>query len=139
MFRKLDYWSIAYTSGVLRGAAGVRAPAAAAALAALITPVKPTLVTGANLAIIEARYLASALRHAPLRPLFSAHLGAAAAGILCFLFEDVLVVQMGAPPVFHSLWHCLSAASLGLIGPLLAHCEGGGGGALLAAAALTAA
>ncbi|KAI8477064.1 MAG: hypothetical protein J3K34DRAFT_516031 [Monoraphidium minutum] len=137
IMRKLDYWSIAVTSSVLRGAAGVRVPLLVNALAAALTPLKPTLVSGANLAIIEARYLVKALHHAPLRPLFGAHVGSAAAGLLFFSLEDVLVLGMGAPPVVHSLWHCLSAASLGLIGPLLSHC--GEGALLLEGAQLVAA
>lgn len=124
VFRKFDYWSICYTSSVLRSAAGLRVPAAVNLLAAVITPIKPTLVTGANLAVVEARYLASALQHAHLRPSFGVHFGAALTGIACFLFEDILVLEMGCPPVFHSLWHTLSALSLSLIQPLLTHCEG---------------
>lgn len=122
--RKLDYWSICYTSGVLRSAAGLRAPAALRAVAALATPVKPTLVTGANLIAIEARYLWYALRHAQLRKAFATHVGAAAAGVACFLADDVLVLERGCPPVFHPCWHVLSSVSLGLVGPLLTHCEG---------------
>lgn len=124
VLRKLDYYSIAFTSGVLRSATGAHVPMAINALAALVTPLKPTLVTAANLAIIEARYLTSALKHAHLRQIFGVHLGMAATGVGCFLLEDLLVMEMGAPPVFHSLWHTLSALSLGLIGPLLSHCEG---------------
>ncbi|KAI8471439.1 MAG: hypothetical protein J3K34DRAFT_232545 [Monoraphidium minutum] len=123
MLRKLDYWSICWTSSVLRGAAGLHAPPALDALAALLTPVKPLLVTGANLVAVEARYLTSALRHVHLRRPFGAHVSAAAAGVACFLLDDLLVLERGAPPVFHSMWHVLSSAALGLIGPLLAHCE----------------
>jgi hypothetical protein len=123
VFRKLDYYSIAYTSCVLRAATGARAPAPLAAAAALLTPLKPTLVTGANLAAIEARFLASALARPALRGAFGAHMGVALAGIACFALEDVLVLDLGLPPVFHSLWHTLSALALGLIGPLLAHME----------------
>ncbi|GBF92631.1 hypothetical protein Rsub_05245 [Raphidocelis subcapitata] len=123
VLRKADYWSIAYTSCVLRAASGLRAPAPLAVAAALITPLRPTLVTGANLAAIEARYLLSALRHSHLRAFFGAHLGVAVAGVGCFLLEDVLVLEMGLPPVAHALWHSLSAAALGLIGPLLSHCH----------------
>lgn len=122
--RKLDYYSIAYTSCVLRSATGLRAHPALSLAAAALTPLKPTLVTGANLMAIEARYLVSALAHPPLRAWFKAHAATAAVGIGCFAFEDILVLGMGAPPVLHSLWHSLSALSLGLIGPLLAHCEG---------------
>ena len=124
LLRKLDYLSISYTSSVLRAATGLRAPPLVSAAAALVAPFRPTLVTGANLALIEARYLSKALAHAPLRGAFSAHAGAAAAGVCCFALEDVLVLGLGAPPVVHSLWHALSALSLGLIGPLLAHAEG---------------
>jgi hypothetical protein len=123
VFRKLDYYSIAYTSSVLRAATGLRAPWPMAAAAALLTPLKPTLVTGANLAAVEARYLASALARPSLRGVFGAHMGVAIAGISCFALEDVLVLELGLPPVFHSLWHTLSALALGLIGPLLAHLE----------------
>jgi hypothetical protein len=109
---------------VLRSATGLRVPALLNMAAALLTPIKPTLVTGANLAVIEARYLASALKNAHLRHWFGAHMGTAVVGLGCFWLEDVLVLEMGAPPVFHSLWHMLSAVSLGLIGPLLAHLDG---------------
>lgn len=124
VMRKLDYWSIALTSCVLRRAAGVRAPAAVGAAAVLLTPYKPTAVTAANLAAIEGRYLLSALRHAHLRPTFGCHVGAATVGLTLFALEDVLVMGLGAPPVVHSLWHLLSSLSLGLVGPLLSHCEG---------------
>jgi hypothetical protein len=123
VMRKLDYWSIALTSSVLRKATGLGVPPLVNAAAALLTPLKPTLVTGANLAIIEARYLKTAMEHAHLRPSFGAHIGVAATGLGFFMLEDVLVLGMGAPPVVHSLWHLLSTVSLSLVGPLLTHCE----------------
>lgn len=124
LLRKLDYYSICLTSSVLRAATGLHVPMLVNLAAALVTPLKPTLVTSANLAAVEVRYLASALQHAHLRPMFGAHLGAAATGVGFFLLEDVMVIKGGAPPVFHSMWHTLSALSMGLMGPLLSHVEG---------------
>jgi hypothetical protein len=104
LLRKLDYWSICYTSSVLRGAVGARAPRALGAAAALATPLKPTLVIGCNLLAIEARFVAAAVRHAALRGALCRHAAAAAAGVAAFLMDDILVLEKGFAPVFHPAW-----------------------------------
>ncbi|KIY98969.1 hypothetical protein MNEG_8992 [Monoraphidium neglectum] len=124
LLRKLDYWSICYTSSVLRGAVGARAPRALGAAAALATPLKPILVIGCNLLAIEARFVAAAVRHAALRGALCRHAAAAAAGVAAFLMDDILVLEKGFAPVFHPAWHVLSSVSLALLSPLLVHCEG---------------
>lgn len=55
VMRKLDYYSICYTSTVLRRAAHIPMPNAAKAAAVLIAPFKPSIVTGLNLALVEVR------------------------------------------------------------------------------------
>lgn len=54
-FRKLDYYTICYTSNVLRRAAHIRMPTAVNLAALLVAPIKPTAVTGINLALVEVR------------------------------------------------------------------------------------
>jgi hypothetical protein len=51
--RKLDYYTICYTSTVLRSAAHIPLPTAAKAAALLVAPFKPSIVTGLNLALVE--------------------------------------------------------------------------------------
>lgn len=55
VMRKLDYYSICYTSTVLRRAAHISLPNAAKAASVLIAPFKPSIVTGLNLALVEVR------------------------------------------------------------------------------------
>jgi hypothetical protein len=57
VMRKLDYYSICYTSTVLRRAAHISLPNAAKAAAVFIAPFKPSIVTGLNLALVEVRGL----------------------------------------------------------------------------------
>lgn len=51
--RKLDYYSICYTSTVLRSAAHIRLPNSLKVASLLVAPFKPTLVTGLNLVLVE--------------------------------------------------------------------------------------
>jgi hypothetical protein len=53
--RKLDYYTICYTSTVLRRAAHIPLPPVVAAAAVVVAPLKPTLVTGMNLLLVEVR------------------------------------------------------------------------------------
>lgn len=53
VMRKLDYYTICYTSTVLRRAAHISLPNVVKAAAVLIAPFKPTVVTGLNLALVE--------------------------------------------------------------------------------------
>lgn len=53
IMRKLDYYTICYTSTVLRSAAHIPLPTAAKAAALLVAPFKPSIVTGLNLALVE--------------------------------------------------------------------------------------
>lgn len=53
--RKLDYYTICYTSTVLRRAAHIPLPAGVKVASALVAPFKPTLVTGLNLMLVEVR------------------------------------------------------------------------------------
>lgn len=55
VLRKLDYWSISYASSVLRSAAGVQLPRALQAMSYMLMPIKPTVTTAANLALVEVR------------------------------------------------------------------------------------
>lgn len=57
LMRKLDYYTICYTSTVLRRAAHISLPRAAKAAAVLVAPFKPSIVTGLNLALVEVRAL----------------------------------------------------------------------------------
>ena len=55
LLRKLDYWTICYTSNVLRTAADIRVPGVVRAATVALVPIKPTAVTGLNLALVEVR------------------------------------------------------------------------------------
>ena len=70
----------------------------------------------------QAKYLKTALQHAHLMPSWKAHAATGLVGVACFLYEDTAVMK-SLPPVFHCLWHCLSAAAMGLTNSLLGHLE----------------
>jgi hypothetical protein len=53
--RKMDYYTICYTSTVMRRAAHIPLPGPVRVAAVLLAPIKPTLVTGLNLALVEVR------------------------------------------------------------------------------------
>lgn len=55
VMRKLDYYTICYTSTVLRRAAHIPLPSAVTMASMLIAPVKPSMVTGLNLLLVEVR------------------------------------------------------------------------------------
>lgn len=55
LLRKLDYYTICYTSIILRRAARINLPSVVSLAAVLVAPVKPTAVTGLNLALVEVR------------------------------------------------------------------------------------
>jgi len=55
VMRKLDYYTICYTSTVLRRAAHIPLPSAVSVASLLIAPVKPSVVTGLNLLLVEVR------------------------------------------------------------------------------------
>jgi hypothetical protein len=122
--RMLDYYSIAWSSSLLREAVGVKLPRWAAAAAAAATPIKPTAVTAGNLAVIELAYARAAWASPRMREAWRRHVGTAGVGIACFLAEDVVVtsgkVRFNA---FHGVWHLLSACALGLANALLGHVE----------------
>jgi hypothetical protein len=122
VFRKLDYYTICFTSTMLRRAAHIQLPAAMSLAALLVAPMKPTVVTGANLALVESKFLHHALKHAHLRPSFRLHISTAVIGMGFFAFEDA-ASAMGWPAVLHSLWHCLSALAMGCTNSLLQHLE----------------
>jgi hypothetical protein len=65
--RKMDYYTICYTSTVLRRAAHISLPGAVKAAAVLVAPFKPSIVTGLNLALVEVRteQLRAASAHVP--------------------------------------------------------------------------
>jgi hypothetical protein len=131
VLRKCDYYMINLSACLLRRAAHVRLPRAAALAAAALVPVKPSAVTAFNLALIEAKFAATALAHpGALGKGYALHLLTAAAGIASFLWEDVAIAR-GHPPVFHCAWHCLSAVAIGSSNALLAHGEALLEGALL--------
>jgi hypothetical protein len=69
VMRKMDYYTICYTSTVLRRAAHISLPGAVKAAALLVAPFKPSIVTGLNLALVEVRIdqLLAALSFAPLQ------------------------------------------------------------------------
>jgi len=138
--RKLDYYSIAWSSSILREAVfgGRKLPSWLALAACVATPLKPTLVTGANLAAIEVRYAQAAWSQGGhVRASWARHVGVAAAGLACFLVEDEAAAlgaaagaagktgRAAAVPfnAFHGVWHLLSAAALGLVNVLLGHVE----------------
>jgi hypothetical protein len=142
LLRKADYYAIAWSSCCLREAVGLKAPPALALLGCTVTPLKPTLVTGANLVAIEARYACAALRAgapAHVRAAWRRHLMTAGLGLGCFLGEDAVVAAGGLGRAFpgggrlaarlggfnalHGAWHCLSAAALALSNALLGHVE----------------
>lgn len=122
--RMLDYYSIAWSSSLLREAVGVKLPRWAALAACAATPAKPTAVTAANLAVIELAYARAAWASPCMREAWRRHVGTAGVGIACFLAEDAVVasgqVRFNA---FHGVWHLLSACALGLANALLGHVE----------------
>jgi hypothetical protein len=71
---------------------------------------------------MQAKYLKTALQHAHLMPSWRAHVGTGLVGVACFLYEDIALMK-NWPPIFHCLWHCLSAAAMGLTNGLLGHLE----------------
>eukprot|EP00198_Chlamydomonas_reinhardtii_P008083 XP_001697420.1 predicted protein [Chlamydomonas reinhardtii] len=107
--RKVDYWSIAVSSMLLRGVLVGRLPAVAAAAMAAVIPFKPTLVSTTNFMAVEIRYMLLALSCPALLPAWAAHAGMSLTATACFSLEDTPLLSWF--PYTHATFHALSAAA----------------------------
>ncbi|KAG2440337.1 hypothetical protein HXX76_004442 [Chlamydomonas incerta] len=107
--RKVDYWSIAASSMLLRGVLVGRLPAAVAAAMALAIPFKPSLVSTTNFMAVEVRYMLLALSCPALLPAWAAHAGMSLTATACFSLEDTPLLSWF--PYTHATFHALSAAA----------------------------
>ncbi|KXZ56295.1 hypothetical protein GPECTOR_1g26 [Gonium pectorale] len=107
--RKVDYYSIALSSILLRHAVVGPLPRLLAAATLVAVPFRPTLVTTSNFTAVEVRYLLLALSHPRLLPAWAAHTGLSVAATACFSLEDV--PPLAWFPFTHAAFHVLSAAA----------------------------
>ncbi|GIL43631.1 hypothetical protein Vafri_1323 [Volvox africanus] len=107
--RKVDYYSIAMSSLLLRSAVVGPVPRwlTAAMLAAI--PFKPTFISSANFMAVEVRYLLLALSQRHLLAQWAAHTGMSVVATACFTLEDTLLLSWF--PYTHAAFHTLSAAA----------------------------
>ncbi|KAG2455098.1 hypothetical protein HYH02_000918 [Chlamydomonas schloesseri] len=107
--RKVDYWSIAVSSMLLRGVLVGRLPALAAAAMVAAIPFKPSLVSTTNFMAVEIRYMLLALSCPSLLPAWAAHTGMSLTATACFSLEDTPLLSWF--PYTHATFHALSAAA----------------------------
>ncbi|GLI68694.1 hypothetical protein VaNZ11_013156 [Volvox africanus] len=107
--RKVDYYSIAMSSLLLRSAMVGPVPRwlTAAMLAAI--PFKPTFISTANFTAVEVRYLLLALSQRHLLAQWAAHTGMSVVATACFTLEDTPLLSWF--PYTHAAFHTLSAAA----------------------------
>lgn len=127
VLRKLDYYTISFSSACLARALLRRTPLAfknVPLLALPLMPFRPTAVTSLGIGIMEARYAAAAAANAAphLRGSYARHLASGLAGLACFASEETTPAWVGSR-VAHAAWHVLAAHALASADTLLEHEE----------------
>ncbi|EFN56739.1 hypothetical protein CHLNCDRAFT_144168 [Chlorella variabilis] len=122
--RKVDYWTIAYTStamvkALFADSCGVRR---AANLSLLALPFRPFHVSAANTLIMQAEFARQAAGNKAVRADLHRHYAAALLGMAAFFGED-MVMDSGYGGFVHAAWHCLATYSMYTINGLLGHKE----------------
>ncbi|WIA21866.1 hypothetical protein OEZ85_004242 [Tetradesmus obliquus] len=118
--RKLDYWMIAASSGLLTRALYPNLPPAATAATIALTPFRPFLVSAGNAMAMESKFLQRSFANPDLRGAQKLHSAACLAGMAVFAVEDASVPHV---PLVHATWHCLSALGTSLVNAVLADAE----------------
>lgn len=123
--RKLDYWTISYSSTQMTKALHPDSAWAqrCATASLLAVPFKPFLVSTAHIIAMEWEFLKQARARKELRKDLAMHGATAAIGTAAFFLEEA-VNGLGFEHT-HSVWHCLAAAGTATIGGLLAAKEEG--------------
>lgn len=122
--RKLDYWTIAYTSSAMvkclfaDSAAAQRA--ATASLAAV--PFRPFAVSAAHALVMQTEFARQASHSKAVAADLRRHYAAAALGMGAFFAED-LAQDTGFGGFLHAAWHCLACYGCYTMDSLIAHKE----------------
>lgn len=122
--RKLDYYTIAYTSSTMLkclypDSPGVRR---AANLSLLAVPFKPFAVSTAHTLVMQTEFARTATHSPAVRSDLKRHYTAAALGMAAFFSED-LVMDTGFGGLLHAAWHCLACYGCHTMNGLLANKE----------------
>eukprot|EP00878_Enallax_costatus_P005954 GHUV01006245.1.p1 GENE.GHUV01006245.1~~GHUV01006245.1.p1 ORF type:complete len:187 (+),score=43.09 GHUV01006245.1:2279-2839(+) len=118
--RKLDYWTIALSSGLLTRALYPKLPPVATAASITLTPFKPFLVSASNAMAMESKFLQRSFQNADLLGAQKLHSAACIAGMALFAVEDASVPHV---PLVHASWHCLSALGTAMVNYVLHDAE----------------
>lgn len=118
--RKLDYWTIALSSGMLTRALYPKLPPAATAASITLTPFRPFLVSASNAMAMESKFLQRSFQNPDLRGAQKLHSAACLAGMALFAVEDASVPHV---PLVHASWHCLSALGTAMVNYVLHDAE----------------
>lgn len=117
--RKLDYWAIALSSGMLTRAIYPDLHPAVTAASIAATPFKPFFVSTINTLAMELKYLQRSFQDPKIRAAQRLHSASAIGGMALFTIEDSVLHI----PLVHSAWHCMSATCVGTINALLKDAE----------------
>ncbi|KAL6765752.1 hypothetical protein V8C86DRAFT_2448947 [Haematococcus lacustris] len=117
--RRLDYWSIAMASNLMTRALYPDTPLAITVASCLAVPFKPFLVSFANSAAMELKFLRRACQNKDLEQPQRLHAAAGVAGLAMFALEEF----MPELPLVHCAWHCLSATAVATVNHLMADTE----------------
>ncbi|GIL72387.1 hypothetical protein Vretimale_4164 [Volvox reticuliferus] len=106
--RKVDYYSIALSSLLLRSAVVGPLPRWLTATMLAAIPFKPTLISTTNFMAVEVRYMLLAFSQRHLLAQWAAHTSMSMVATACFTLEDTVLSWF---PYTHAAFHTLSAAA----------------------------
>lgn len=121
--RRLDYWTISWSSSCLRRAGGLTLNPLVERAVLVLVPFTPTLVTFLNMSQVEVLYALAAVKDKKLLRSWLVHALSSGSALTCFGLEDHALDH--GFDFLHCLWHCLAAMGIGTTNALLQYHEEG--------------